>query len=235
MSIFIRPASPPPRQPSPELAYAPLPLRARQRTMSSQYSLSTPATPPGLGVRHQHKPMLSVRSYDHLHEKASRSGTHHQEFRSRNTRVRSHPTASPPTTPRSLPLPSPSRSQFSDIPLPRRTLSNAIPYRSPPPSPTIEAPPPPVPPIPAFVLSPPAQVKPVDYSHPAGTMPIHLPDLDTLPSLSESTRILRKQAPAPSPGKHPCSPEPHRSVGMTCLKFFSTRNSKRRAGQASEA
>ncbi|KAF8076522.1 hypothetical protein FPV67DRAFT_1664784 [Lyophyllum atratum] len=229
MSIFTRPDSPPPRQPSPELAYTPLPVRARQRTMSSQNSASTyaPSTPPGLSVRRPHKPILTARSYDHLHEKASRT---------RNARTRSNLTASPPNTPRSLPLPSPSRSHFSDIPPYRRTLSNAIPYLSPPPSPTIAAPPPPVPPIPAFVLSPPAQIKSAHFQRPAAVLPIHLPDLDNLSPLSESTRIPRKQTPVPPPEKQQqFSPEPHRSVGVTCLRFFSMRNSKRRATQTSQA
>ncbi|KAG5648950.1 hypothetical protein DXG03_000299 [Asterophora parasitica] len=232
MSIFTRPESPPPRQPSPEPQYTPLPsphVRARQRTASSQHSSSShaPATPPGLAVHRQHKPIPSARSYDHLHGA--------QEPRIRNTRSRSTLTASPPATPRSLPLPSPSRSQFSESPH-RRTLSNAIPYLSPPPSPTLAAPPPPVPPIPAFVLNSPAHYKPAPSPQPATILPIHLPDLGTIPSLAESAHTTRKHATPPSSSrKHYVSPDKHHSMGMTCLKFFSLRNSKRRNTQATEA
>ncbi|KAG6830827.1 hypothetical protein H0H92_014479 [Tricholoma furcatifolium] len=117
MSIFTRPASPPPRQPSPELLYSPLPLRSRNRTLSNSQPRPAPK-----------KPILTVRSYNDLASRAIHS---------------------PPPTPRSLP---PTLTPDYHH---RRTLSNAIPYRSPPPSPTISSPPPPVPPIPAFVLSPP--------------------------------------------------------------------------------
>ncbi|KAF5388419.1 hypothetical protein D9615_000519 [Tricholomella constricta] len=230
MSIFTRPQSPPPRQPSPELAYTPLPVRARQRTTSSQHSSSSyaPATPPGLTLKRPYRPVLSVRSCDHLHQRA-------QEHTLRNTRTRSTLTASPPATPRSLP--SPSRSQFNESPSHRRTLSNAIPYRSPPPSPTIAVPPPPVPPIPAFVLSPPAQIKSAHCPQPVVIMPIHLPDLANLSPLDEPTHATRtrKHTTPPSPHKPYVSPDKHRSMGMTCLKFFFLRNSKPRGPQASEA
>ncbi|KAG5651965.1 hypothetical protein H0H81_006780 [Sphagnurus paluster] len=150
-----------------------------------------------------------------------------REPRFRSTRARSTLTISPPSTPRSLPPPSPSRSQFNDSPSYRRTLSQAIPYRSPPPSPTIAAPPPPVPPIPSFVLSPPAQIKSTlpkpNRPLPSPITPIRIQDLEDISPLSEFSHITSKFVPA----SQPPSPEKTKSVGLTCLKFFSLRNSKR--------
>ncbi|RDB22589.1 hypothetical protein Hypma_010054 [Hypsizygus marmoreus] len=226
MSIFTRPDSPPPRQPSPDIVHAPLPsphLRARQRTSSSQLSMSSysPATPPGLRpLNHPRRPILTVRSYDHLSERVR--AEKHEEPQRRKTR--SNLSASPPTTPRSLPIPS--ATQFSDYPPHRRCLSNAIPYRSPPASPTIAVPPPPVPPIPAFVLSPPAEIKSVHRPRPKVIMPIHLPELENISPLSESMCMPHKRSPS--------SPEKQRSVGMTCLRFFSLRNSKKRTAQSGD-
>ncbi|KAG6833884.1 hypothetical protein H0H87_007895 [Tephrocybe sp. NHM501043] len=202
MSIFTRPASPPPRQPSPELDYTPLPsphVRARLRTMSGQ-DQHAPATPPGLAAPRPRRPILAVRSFNDLPLRATASR------------------ATPPATPRSLSSPS----RDHDYHHHRRTLSNAIPYRSPPPSPIITSPPPPVPPIPAFVLSSPATVK--HCPKPAAILPIHLPDLDSLPPLVETTN-------SPRPRKLPSqlSDSRTRAAGMTCLRFFSTRNTKRRA------
>ncbi|KAG5342505.1 hypothetical protein C0989_000633 [Termitomyces sp. Mn162] len=174
MSIFARPPSPPPRQPSPELHYSPLPsphARARHRTLSS-HTDSAPATPPGLPVPKPRKAILTVRSLNDL-----------------------------PSSSRSL------------VPH-RRSLSTAIPYRSPPPTPTVVSPPPPVPPIPTFALSPPTPIK--SCPRPAAITPIHLPDLDSVPPLPEPT------AKQPSPTRQ-------HKVAMTCLRFFSLRNSKRRS------
>ncbi|KAF9464430.1 hypothetical protein BDZ94DRAFT_1256418 [Collybia nuda] len=215
MSFFSRPDSPPPRQPSPDFLPAPLPsphLRARLRHSSSKHSLPnySPSLPPGL------TPDLFpryMRSYDHIN--ASIDGFERK-------RARSALTASPPTTPRSLPVPSSSRA--SDERPHRRCLSSAIPYRSPPPSPTISLAPPPVPPIPAFVLTPLVDIKSPPRQKPSLTTPIHLPELDNLPSLPQPTRRSRKQS-RPLPLSTP-SPEKHRSVGMTCLKFFSIRKSR---------
>ncbi|KAG6854843.1 hypothetical protein C0991_012033 [Blastosporella zonata] len=202
MSIFTRPASPPPRQPSPELDYIPLPsphIRSRVRTISSQDS---PATPPGLAAPRPRRQILTVRSFNDLPYRTTRT--------------------TPPATPRSLP--SPSRTHFTADYHHRRTLSNAIPYRSPPPSPTIASPPPPVPPIPAFALSAPPTLK--HASQPYAILPVHLPDLDTLPVLSEAPRSHKQ-----SSQNRPTS-ERSRAGGMTCFRFFSLRNSAKRRAPA---
>jgi hypothetical protein len=206
MSIFTRPDSPPPRQPSPEFVPTPLPsphLRARLRKSSSKQSLgpSSPSIPPGLSAPRNF--IHSSRSYDHLDERTER-----------RRRTSSNP-MSGPITPRPLTQNYPTSLSVDHGR--RRNLSQATPYRSPPPSPAISPPPPPVPPIPAFVLTPPKEDKP---THPPQSMSglIRLPDLDNVSPLSESTFI---------PRQHPKVPPPKHS-GMTCLKFFSLRNTKRR-------
>jgi hypothetical protein len=230
MSFFTRPDSPPPRQPSPDFIPAPLPsphLRARLRHSSSKQSLPSysPSLPPGLNpVPRAPKPLTSMRSCDHINGR-SRTGEEYERRRTRSTL-----TASPPTTPRSLTAPSTSRA--SDERPHRRCLSSAIPYLSPPPSPTISLAPPPVPPIPAFVLTPPAaDVKSPRRPQPMSITPIRLSELDNLPPLSPSTCLSQKQS-RPSPPLPTSTPEKHRSVGMTCLKFFSLRNSRQRSPRA---
>ncbi|KAG6911214.1 hypothetical protein DXG01_003081 [Tephrocybe rancida] len=176
-------------------------------SQASSFSSYTPATPPGLSAPRPRRPILTVRSFNDLPTSSSSTS-----MRKRFT---------PPATPHSLT--SPSRSNFSSEHYHRRTLSTANPYRSPPPSPTLASPPPPVPPIPAFVLSPPATVK--HGPQPAAIMPIHLPDLDSMPALGETTNTPRSRKQPPQ--HHPAS-EKTRTVAMTCLRFFSLRNSKRR-------
>ncbi|KAF5390664.1 hypothetical protein D9757_002678 [Collybiopsis confluens] len=77
----------------------------------------------------------------------------------------------------------------------RRSIQFAVPYRSPPASPTLASPPPPVPPIPAFALDVPDQTSP--------------PGSSTLPACP--TRALKQEQ---SDG--PASP-------MSPLQFMSTR------------
>jgi hypothetical protein len=68
------------------------------------------------------------------------------------------------------------------------------------------------------VLTPPKEDKP---THPPQSMSglIRLPDLDSVSPLSESTFL---------PRQHPRVPPPRKHSAMTCLKFFSLRNTKRR-------
>lgn len=218
MSIFVRPDSPPPRQPSPEFVPAPLPsphLQARLRKSSSKQSISSsPSLPPGLhlstGLRNF---VHSTRSYEQLGERSERR------------RASSSPIVSPPTTPPSLPLPSTSLSVDHSRPS-RRYPSCATTYRSPPPSPSIPSPPPPVPPIPAFVVTAPKEVKYMHHpSQPMSVSPIRLPDFDNVSPLSESTYI-----PQPLPRVPP--PQKHSGIGMTCLKFFSLRHTKHNTKQS---
>ncbi|KAF9076790.1 hypothetical protein BDP27DRAFT_701194 [Rhodocollybia butyracea] len=77
----------------------------------------------------------------------------------------------------------------------RRSIQLAIPYRSPPPSPTLASPPPPVPPIPAFVLDCPA--------------PRRTPT-QSLPPPPRPTRSPRRELRDVPPAGH----------GMTCSQFM---------------
>ena len=206
MSIFTRPESPPPRQPSPEFVPAPLPsphFQARLRKSSSKQSLS-PSVPPGL------HPLPVPRNLVH----SSRSHEHLGNWPEGRRRTPSNPHTlssthrSPPTPPTSLSVDHASGRHW------RRSALQAGTYHSPPPSPAIPSPPPPVPPIPAFVA---AEVK-HKVSPPMSKSPICLPDFD---NVAVSTRQSRQQPKLPPL-------QNHSGIGMTCLKFFSTRNTKRK-------
>jgi hypothetical protein len=66
MSTFSRPDSPPPRQPSPDIALAPLPYPRHPRRVVSQPKIRavSPARPPGLQL--PARTVHYARSYDHL-------------------------------------------------------------------------------------------------------------------------------------------------------------------------
>lgn len=66
MSIFVRPESPPPRQPSPDIALAPLPYPHHPRRVVSQPKIRaiSPARPPGL--QSPTRTVHYARSYDHI-------------------------------------------------------------------------------------------------------------------------------------------------------------------------
>lgn len=221
---FCRPESPPPRQPSPELVltslpYPPIHSRVRGSSPASrrnpQLTLQLPSSLAG-SQHPQGKTLLSSRSYDHLRENRNPMALREPSANSRPRRVSSRLNVSAPATPRSLPSRSPPHSPNPNFKRGhRRSLSFAIPYRSPPPSPTIAAPPPPVPPIPAFALTP-TDRKPVLRTHPVDFAQIHLPELDGLSPISEKPTLSpRKQTVPRADGSH----------GMTCLKFFSLHNS----------
>jgi hypothetical protein len=206
MSIFTRPDSPPPRQPSPEFIPAPLPsphLQARLRKSSSKISLS-PSVPPGLhSFPTPHNSVHSTRSYEHLGERSGRR------------RISSTPVLSPLTRPHSTPL--------NNSPAPSHSLDHSRPYRRyPSHGPTISSPPPPVPPIPAMGTAL-REVKSIHSSQSISVAPICLPEFDSVSPVSESTCLPRQHPTAPSPQKQRLT-----GVGMTCLKFFSLRNTKQR-------
>jgi hypothetical protein len=66
MSIFVRPDSPPPRQPSPDIPHTPLPYPHHPRRVTSQpkFRAVSPARPPGLQV--PSRTIQPTRSHDHL-------------------------------------------------------------------------------------------------------------------------------------------------------------------------
>jgi hypothetical protein len=91
MSIFVRPDSPPPRQPSPDILPEPLPYPHHPRRIPSR---------PKIRVH-------SARSYDFLSIKQeSLSDDGHCSLRSARPRIRSNLNVSPVTTPSSSPAPS---------------------------------------------------------------------------------------------------------------------------------
>ncbi|KAK7060519.1 hypothetical protein VNI00_001285 [Paramarasmius palmivorus] len=135
-SIFVRPPSPPPRAPSP--------------------TPHTASLPPPRRPRPQHLQLHHTRSWDGgyatiLEEERAKQK---DEQATRDPTVRK-------TVSKGILKPSPApRSNSSPLPSPlpplsprgsRVPLSSAIPYKSPPPSPTVTSPPP-VPPLPAFAI-----------------------------------------------------------------------------------
>ena len=66
MSIFVRPDSPPPRQPSPDITPTPLPYPHHPRRVASQpkFRPVSPARPPGLQL--PTRTVQPARSYDHI-------------------------------------------------------------------------------------------------------------------------------------------------------------------------
>lgn len=213
MSPFVRPESPPPRQPSPDITYTPLnPPRARRPLLSMQSTSSAPT----IGSLRP-KALHSARSCDQLRDR--------EHTKRKRDSTRSKASSNGPSTPRSLQIQLPTSTSPSPSSK-RRSLSFAIPYRSPPASPTLSSPPPPVPPIPAFALDP-AYKKPVLHPLPSNNS-YTLPDLDSISPISTSMfelpRRYRKTGPAVPDGRD--------LVAMTCSKFFSLHNSNHRAAQA---
>lgn len=216
MPIYARPDSPPPRAPSPVLVHIPLPSpppRNRGRVASPrQARLRGHSKQPGL---HQLTP---ARSYDHMSSKESNFRDLDAEEPTRK-RTRSTLTLPSPILSHSLSIPA---AEFK--PRHRRSLSFAIPYRSPPASPTIALPPPPVPPIPTFVLTSPQSKPTRAYPSTLQIAPIYLPEIDELSPLSETDTLVSSTLPEPK--SLDSSQQKRRGVGMTCLKFFTLRNSR---------
>ncbi|KAJ7684040.1 hypothetical protein B0H17DRAFT_1073366 [Mycena rosella] len=211
--LSSRPESPPPRSPSPDVVLAPLPAPpVRRRTHSARpprLSLTASADPKAERSMHLQKTLASMRSCGDLRQ---------------NPPTKSAPRSvlSAPPTPRSFAPSSPSSPGFRRTH--RRTLSFAVPYRSPPASPTLSSPPPPVPPIPEFVLSP-TDKKPVLHS-PAPTRVDHI----YLPEWEQFT-----VAPDVTPRKPRTSMSGRRTGGggapMTCSTFFALHNPNQRPNQ----
>ncbi|KAJ4001762.1 hypothetical protein F5050DRAFT_1721233 [Lentinula boryana] len=190
-SIFSRPISPPPRALSPIDGLHPLPLPlppARSKRLSER---STPNTS---SSRSSPRPLL------------------------RNTPSRGILKPTPPPSPGSPVSFSSSSSSSSSSSRGsthtlnhRRSLQFAIPYRSPPASPTLASPPPPVPPIPAFAFA-----------------------LD-----SGASRPRHSTPPSPPPPPPPPRPtrDPRREPqdgargGLTCTQFMSMQGSRPGSGR----
>ncbi|KAF9076789.1 hypothetical protein BDP27DRAFT_1312587 [Rhodocollybia butyracea] len=138
MSIFTRPESPPPRAPSPDYTTSlnPLPIRKK-----SQVSLR-PSTASCCSDASKPKPVL-------------------------RSQLLGHDLARRPSKGILKPSPPPSPSMYSTGSSKSlsnsnsgRSLQSALPYRSPPASPTLASAPPPVPPIPEFRVTADAEEAP---------------------------------------------------------------------------
>ncbi|KAJ7781100.1 hypothetical protein B0H16DRAFT_1497079 [Mycena metata] len=202
MPPSCRPPSPPPRSCSPETVLAPLPPPVRRRVQS--------ARPPRLNLQSTDKPqrsLASTRSYGDLRQSAT------------PTSARSRAVVSAPATPRNFIIPSsPSGSSFRRAH--KRTLSSASPYRSPPASPILSSPPPPVPPIPEFVLAA-TDKKSVIYA-PAPTR-ILLPEWEHFP--------IAPDLASPRKPRTPTSARRTQVPAITCSTFFALHNQSQRPNQ----
>ncbi|KAJ7180240.1 hypothetical protein C8R43DRAFT_972326 [Mycena crocata] len=201
---FLRPDSPPPRSVSPDVVLASLPAPPRTPALRPPHlSLQGSVRPK---AERANKPLASMRSCGDLR-------------RPQTPKSASRFITSAPATPRSLAPSSPSDSSFRRTH--RRTLSFAVPYRSPPASPTIASAPPPVPPIPEFVLSP-TDKKAVLRPAPTRVDHIYLPEWEqhiVIPDLPP-----RKQRNSMS-GRRTAAP------AMTCSGFFALHNQNQRPNQ----
>ncbi|KIK68005.1 hypothetical protein GYMLUDRAFT_36817 [Collybiopsis luxurians FD-317 M1] len=192
LSIFTRPHSPPPRAVSPAFpTFNPLPLPpARPKKMSDRSALSN-------SYQRQTPPRI------------------------RNTPSRGilkHTPPPSPTSPTSISSSSSSSRASTHTLSHRRSLQFAVPYRSPPASPTLTSPPPPVPPIPAFALDGASGVRASSVGHSV------TPSASTLsPPPTRSPRREPREGPGSSNG------------GMTCTEFMSMRGAQTAPGRRSVA
>ncbi|KAJ7929917.1 hypothetical protein B0H13DRAFT_1962474, partial [Mycena leptocephala] len=162
--------------PSPDIILSPLPPPVRRRTPSHPARLSTASDP----CPKSQRTLASMRSCGDLRM-------------SQTPKSASRSVVSAPPTPRSFAPSSPTGSSFRRSH--RRTLSFAVPYRSPPASPTLSSPPPPVPPIPEFVLSP-TDKKPVLHSPaPTRVNHIYLPEWEQFTVTPDFAQPPGKPAP----------------------------------------
>ncbi|KAF9451662.1 hypothetical protein P691DRAFT_772962 [Macrolepiota fuliginosa MF-IS2] len=202
--FFPRPESPPPRVPSPPpRVFTPLASPSSRSHRKPSSSSSAPSLPPGL---QQERTLLTVRSYEHL---SSRNAEHRRPKRTRSalghaaSGLRTHSLPEPFTPPA--------------ISRPHYRTASLTSRASPPPSPMLHSPPPPVPPIPSFILTP-ADKKSPRSADSLPVTPIYLPDLDPVSPIADLPASVIKSSKKAGLAKT-------RSAGVTCLKFFSLRNS----------
>jgi hypothetical protein len=143
MSIFVRPESPPPRAPSPEYftGLNPLPIRKRsQATIRSSTATLSSEQPK--------RPILRATQSDSVHSPAQLLG--HDLTRSPSKGILKH--SPPPSSGSSIVSRHSSSTASSRTLSHHRSLPSALPCRSPSASPTLAIPPP-LPPLPSFVLT----------------------------------------------------------------------------------
>lgn len=245
-SIFVRPDSPPPRQPSPDFFPAPLPYPHHPRRIAShpKIRVHTPTIPPGLHGRT--KTLQSARSCDVLSSRLAES----RDPQSSSTRSPKL-TVSSMSSPRSSPASS-ARNSPDFVPHHRRTLSVAFatPESSRSASPTATAVEhhiqqvPPVPSVPyrytgpqhIICPTPVALNKPIIFtqrnSADATVEEIHfqvpVPSTPS-PPLSDEKPKTRSSVESEGAAAAPVPPlEKHKSMGIACLKFFGIRSNSAR-------
>ncbi|KIY74090.1 hypothetical protein CYLTODRAFT_416353 [Cylindrobasidium torrendii FP15055 ss-10] len=169
---MYRSETPPPRAESPELPYIPLePPRRRLRPSGHSCESLRPTRRTALNKSASRASLKPGEQFPLMCSYAS----------------------SPPTSPRSLPLSSPPRSPPTMRPR-RRSLSCAVPHRSPPASPLVGDAPPPVPPLPEFVLTPVPSADTKAPSIDSVVVPIELPELDPQSPVASTLKNRRSKS-----------------------------------------
>lgn len=224
MSIFVRPLSPPPRQPSPDFVPTPLPsphIHTRARTSSQQFSgrvssSNTPSHPPGLDIPPSRR-LAIARSCDHL---ADRARVLRQELHPHHIprRTRSNLQQLPPhltNYPVTAPSPSSSASEHRDSQRKTSFSTSSCSHSS------NSVFPPPVPRVPTSLLSS-KESKTILHPRPVNVSSVRFPELDASSHCSNDVPSLMPRKLCKSP---PVPHEKHKILGMTCLRFFSLRGS----------
>ncbi|KAF9008953.1 hypothetical protein BDQ17DRAFT_1349266 [Cyathus striatus] len=224
MSIFTRPDSPPPRQPSPELVPAPLPCpppRHRHSELHLRARATAPHTPPGLHPSTPRARHLTItRSLDDIPKQPlqpRRSNHSLQDPYPSRSRIRS---TMPSATSGSF-HPSTSFLQSRVMSLPSHpSVSSASGAEN-----SIA-----VLPLPSSLLS--VQVGQVDVKNaecPTPLVaPVYLPDMEQPQPTSDfslSHPVLHGQP------KSVVTSEKHKTTGITRFKFFTLRNASRKASK----
>jgi len=205
MSIFTRPDSPPPRQPSPDILPTPLP---HPRHFSSQPKIR-------VQLPHITRSLHSMRSMDFTNEGGRIVSEDGHDSRSMpRTRKRTRSTFTSSSTPRSSPSPCPSATDCLPDPVTHnRTLSVAIPSPSPSPTPTMVCS---APPLPSSKLSAVASSNNIVCPRPVSLRPILFDQVDGLDV--QTAGFQRKSSKSNSKRVPPL--EKHKNVGLACLRFF---------------
>jgi hypothetical protein len=216
---YIRPQSPPPPVPSPQLLPTPLPSppalsrvsRRRLRMVSQPTRPASPPIPPRLiGSPLLEKTLTTSRSFERIDDEAKAAlWVDGHEFGSSRTHW-DHKETTPSAGP-SLSVGPTKRT--------RRVPPIHTSYLSPPPSPKLCSPTPPVPPIPAFALiagdkKPVLHIPPPPPTWPAKIIP------EFTPTCAERIESRRKRGLS----------VPHSRPGLTCSQFMTMHSSPRRMG-----
>jgi hypothetical protein len=215
---YNRPLSPPPPLPSPQLLPTSLPSpptptlhsKSSRRRLRLQSQPASPPIPPRLiGSPLLEKPSNTRRSHDRIDDQAKAAlwvdGDEFGSTRSEEEQKSARSIAPP------LSLPPSKRA--------RRVIPIHTSYISPPPSPQLCSPAPPVPPIPAFALSA-SDKKPVLHTPPPlPTWPSKIIPEFT-PTCAERTAMRRNRGLSAPQGR----------PGMTCTQFMAMHTPPRRMG-----